>query len=336
MASTPATPSFSTLLQKFFVDYLGHQRAVSPSTVAAYRDTFRMMLAFAEKTIGKSPTDLTLADVNATLILGFLDHLEKERNNSIRSRNARLAAIRSFLKYAAHHDLTSLATIEQTLAIPTKRYDKRLLGFLTRPEMEAIIDASNPQTWVGQRDRAFFSMLYNTGARVSEIINLRVEDVVLDVSPAAHLHGKGRKRRSVPLWKATATTVRRWTARLPKAREADLLFPSRSGARLSRSNVAQRLAVSVSQATAAHPQLAGRTISPHTIRHTTAMHLLQSGVDIAVIALWLGHESPTTTHMYLEADLAMKEHALSRLQPVEVTSARYRPPDQLLAFLQSL
>jgi site-specific recombinase XerD len=272
------------------VDYLRQQRAVSPSTVAAYRDTFRLLLAFAQKTIGKTPTGLAMADLNASLILGFLDHLERDRNNCARSRNARLAAIRSFLKYAAHHDLTSLATIEHSLAIPTKRHDKHVLGFLTRPEMEAIIAAPDPRSWVGQRDRVLFSVLYNTGARVSEVIGLRVGDVVLDVSPVAHLHGKGRKRRSVPLWKTTAAAVRHWIRQLAKASETDFLFPSRSGGKLSRSSVTQRLALSVQHATQHHPRLAGCAISPHTIRHTTAMHLLQSGVDITVIALWLGHE----------------------------------------------
>src|SRR6185437_11206146 len=221
-------------------------------------------------------------------------------------------------------------------AIPTKRHDKAVLGFLTRAEMEAIIAAPDPQSWVGQRDRALFTVLYNTGARVSEVINLQVGELVLDVSPVAHLRGKGRKRRSVPLWKATATVIRQWVRQLAKASETDFLFPSSLGRRLSRSSITQRLALAVERATQEHPQLAGRAISPHTIRHTTAMHLLQSGVDITVIALWLGHESPSTTHLYLEADLAMKENALSRLQPVNAAPARYRPPDQLMAFLQSL
>ena len=336
MADASVHPTFPTLLQRFFVDYLRQQRAVSPSTVAAYRDTFRLLLAFAQKTIGKSPTDLALNDLNTTLILGFLDHLEKERSNSVRSRNARLSAIRSFLKYAAHQDLTALGTIEHTLAIPQKRHDHGVLGFLTRPEMEAIIAAPDRHSWVGQRDRALFTVLYNTGARVSEVINLRVGDIVVDVSPVAHLHGKGRKQRSVPLWKATAAVIRQWVRQLPKSGETDFLFPNSSGGRLSRSGVMQRLALAVGHATRQHPQLAGRAISPHTIRHTTAMHLLQAGVDITVIALWLGHESPATTHIYMEADLAMKEEALGRLQPVSTTLARYRPPDQLMAFLQGL
>lgn len=336
MAEPIAHPSFPTLLQRFFVEYLRQHRAVSPSTVAAYRDTFRLLLAFAEKRIGKAPTRLTLGDLDAELILGFLDYLERERGNSVRSRNARLAAIRSFLKYASHQDLTALATIERSLSIPQKRCDKAVLGFLTRPEMEAIIAAPDRRSWVGQRDRAMFTMLYNTGARVSEIIELRVSNVVLDVSPMAHLHGKGRKRRSTPLWKPTAAAIRPWVRQLTSAGPTDYLFPSRSGRRLSRSAVTQRLGLAVEHATREHPQLVGRGISPHTIRHTTAMHLLQAGVDITVIALWLGHESPSTTHIYLEADLAMKEQALARLQPIDASPARYRPTDQLMAFLQGL
>lgn len=336
MVDATAHLSFPMLLQRFFVDYLRQQRAVSPNTVAAYRDTFRLLLAFAEKRLRKTPTALTLDDLQPTLILGFLDHLEHDRGNSARSRNARLAAIRSFLKYSAHQDLTALATIQRCLAIPTKRHDRAMLGFLTRPEMDAIIAAPDQQSWVGQRDQVLFTLLYNTGGRVSEITNLRVGDVVLDVSPVAHLHGKGRKRRSVPLWKRTAAIIRSWVRRLDQANETDFLFPSKSGRRLSRSSVTQRLALAVELAAPQHPQLGKRSISPHTIRHTTAMHLLQAGLDITVIALWLGHESPTTTHMYLEADLAMKEEALSRLEPVTVSPARYRAPDQLMAFLQAL
>lgn len=330
------TPSFPTLLQRFFVEHLGSQRAVSPRTIVAYRDTFRLLLSFAEAEIGKAPATLTLADLNAQLILSFLDHLEKERNNGARSRNARLAALRSFLKYAAHYDLTALAVIEQVLAIPMKRFDRPVLGFLSREEMQAILEAPDARTWAGQRDRALFSLMYNTGARVSEAIGLRVGDVVTDGSAVAHLHGKGRKERSVPLWRSTATLIRSWKRRLDNAGEANFLFPNRGGGHMARSNVTQRLELAVSAVAADYPQLKRRSVSPHTIRHTTAMHLLQAGVDIAVIALWLGHESPATTHMYLQADLAMKERTLKRLQPTAASQGRYRPPDQLMRFLTSL
>jgi site-specific recombinase XerD len=336
MADPVSTPSFPILLQRFFVEHLGRQRAVSPQTVAAYRDTFRMLLEFAKTTIGKAPTNFTLADFNAPFILGFLDHLEKQRNNGARSRNARLAALRSFLKYAAHHDLTALPVIEGALAIPMKRFDRPLLGFLSREETQAILDAPDIGTWAGQRVRVLFSLMYNTGARVSEVVGLRVKDVVIDGTAAAHLRGKGRKERSVPLWRPTATLVRNWKRRLEGVADESFLFPNRGGGRMTRSNVTQRLALAVATAAERLPQLAQRSISPHTIRHTTAMHLLQSGVDITVIALWLGHESPATTHMYLEADLSMKERALNLLQPNAATPGRYRPPDQLMQFLQSL
>jgi site-specific recombinase XerD len=329
-------PAFSLLLQRFFVEYLGSQRAVSPRTIAAYRDTFRLLLSFAEAKIGKAPASLVLADLDTRLILSFLDHLEKERDNGARSRNARLAALRSFLKYAAHHDLAALPVIEQALAIPMKKFDRPILGFLSRDEMQAILEAPDARTWAGQRDRALFSLMYNTGARVSEAIGLRVGDVVIDGPAVAHLHGKGRKERSVPLWRTTAQLLRNWRRRLDEAGADRFLFPNRGGGRMARSNVTQRLGLAVSTAAERHPQLARRSISPHIIRHTTAMHLLQSGVDITVIALWLGHESPATTHMYLQADLAMKERTLSRLQPTTAGPRRYRPPDQLMQFLTSL
>jgi len=336
MTNSIQTPTFASLLQRFFVEHLGQQRAVSPRTISAYSDTFRLLLGFAEVAIGKTPAVFTLADLNAKLILSFLDHLEKTRNNTVRSRNARLAALRSFLKFAAHHDLRSLAVIEHALAVPMKKFDRPMMGFLTRPEMQAILDAPDSGSWAGRRDRALFSMLYNTGARVSEAIGLRVGDVITDTSPTAHLRGKGRKERSVPLWRPTATLIRGWKKELGNISNEGFLFPNRTGGKLTRSNVTQRLALAVVSATKIFPQLKTRTISPHTIRHTTAMHLLQSGVDITVIALWLGHESTTTTHMYLEADLSMKERALERLQPPGTKASRYRPPDQLMQFLQNL
>jgi integrase/recombinase XerD len=336
MAESASPPSFATLLQRFFAEHLMRHRDVSSRTIAAYRDTFRLLLLFAERDIGKAPTRVALADLDAKLILAFLDHLEKDRDNGARSRNARLAAIRSFLKYAAHHDLSALQVIERTLSVPMKRFDRPMLGFLSRDEIQAILEAPDPDTWIGQRDRALLTMLYNTGARVSEIIGLRVKDTVLDGSPCVHIHGKGRKQRSVPLWRSTTALIRSWGKRLGGVAVESPLFPNRSGTAMTRSNVTQRLGLCVKIAAESHPQLLGRSISPHTIRHTTAMHLLQSGVDITVIALWLGHESPATTHMYIEADLSMKERALSHLQPPEGGAPRFRPPDPLMQFLQSL
>jgi integrase/recombinase XerD len=330
------TPSFATLLQSFFLEHLGSHRAVSPRTIAAYRDCFRLLLRFAEQHIGKSPTTFALTDLNASLALAFLDHLERDRRNGVRTRNLRLAALRSFLKYAVHHDLSAIQVIEKALAVPMKRFDRSMLGFLTRPEMQAILDAPPSTTWVGRRDRALFAMLYNTGARVSEIIAVRVKNVILDASPAVHLMGKGRKERSVPLWRSTVRLTREWKRCLGNGTDDAYIFPSRTGTAMTRSNVAQRLTLAVETAAEKLPELRRRSISPHTIRHSTAMHLLQSGVELPVIALWLGHEDPATTHLYLEADLAMKERALNRLRPPETKFPRYKPPDQLMQFLQDL
>ena len=329
-------PSFPHLLQQFFVEYLGQQKAVSRHTVAAYRDTFQLLLRFAQKTIGKSPTDLHLEDLNAALVLDFLDHLEKERGNSVRSRNARLAAIRAFLKYAAHKDFSAMASIEQVLAVPAKRCDKPVLGFLTKDEIDAIVAAPDPATWVGQRDRAMLALMYNTGARVSEVAGLTLNDIVLGPTSVAHLKGKGRKQRSVPLWQQTASTLRKWIRRLDDPSSSSALFPSTFGQPMTRSSIARRLAVAVACASRAEPRLSNRVVSPHIIRHTTAMHLLQSGVDISVIALWLGHESPATTFIYLSADMKMKEEALLRLQPTVIDTKRFKASDDLLAFLKGL
>jgi site-specific recombinase XerD len=336
MDKPPSAPSFAILLQRFFVEHLQQHRAVSPRTIAAYRDAFRLLLAFAEKTLGRKPQHFLLTDLNAKFILAFLDHLETERKNSVRSRNARLAALRSFLQYAAHHDLSALDCVQHALAVPMKRFDRPLPEFLSREEIQAILAAPDTHTWVGQRDRALFTTLYNTGARVSEVLHLVVRDLILDGTPAVHIHGKGRKQRSVPLWKSTASLLRSWQRRLNTSGPHDYLFPSRRGTRMTRSNVAQRISLTVAQAARDHPRLKTRTVSPHSFRHTTALHLLQSGVDITVIALWLGHENPSTTHMYIEADLSMKERALQRLQPAGVKSTHYRPPDQLMKFLANL
>lgn len=330
------TPSFAALVQRFFVEHLGQHRAVSPRTIAAYRDTLRLLLAFAETSIGKPPSKLALTDLNARLLLNFLDHLEKVRANSVRSRNARLAALRTFLKYAGHHDLDALGIIEQALAIPMKRTDRPLIGFLTRSEIQAILDAPDDATWTGRRDRVLFSLMYNTGARVSEVIGIRCCDIVLEGQPAVHLHGKGRKERCVPLWRPTVALVRRWQRSLGANAQDGFLLPNRAGAKMTRSNVTQRLDLAVAAAARHLPSLAARLISPHVIRHTTAMHLLQSGVDITVIALWLGHEDTATTHMYVEADLSMKEQALEKLQPQQARLGRYRPPDHLIRFLEAL
>lgn len=334
MTAIVSTPSFPSLVQDFFAERLLSQANASARTVASYRDTFRLLLRYAEHT-GKPATALTLPDLNAPFVLAFLDHLEKERGNSVRTRNVRLVALRSFLHYAVLRDPTSLPTIERVLAIPMKRFDRPILGFLSRGEVEAILAAPDRSTWSGHRDQVMLATFYNTGARVSEITALRTRDAQLDHHLCLQIRGKGRKERLVPLWKSTAAMLREWRRRVDPQPEAPL-FPNRDGTPLSRSGVEKRLQSAVSFAAQRCPTLSGRRISPHTLRHTTAMHLLQSGVDITVIALWLGHESPATTHLYLEADLSMKEQALQRIQEPPRRYARFRASEGLLAFLDRL
>jgi site-specific recombinase XerD len=330
-----APPSFPALVQAFFAEHLTQHRAVSPRTVATYRDAFTLFLEFAQTRCAKSPAAMKLTDLTPELILAFLDHLEHERHNTVRSRNARLAALRAFLKFAVHRDVASLHVIERALGVPMKRFERPMLGFLSREEMLAVIGTPG-SSWVSQRDHLLLGLLYNTGARVSEIIGVRVADVVLDGAACVHLHGKGRKQRSVPLWRSTIKEVRAWLKLNPQFGSASALLPNRDGEAMTRDNVTKRLTLAVRTATKVNVQLAKRRISPHTIRHTTAMHLLQSGVDLSVIALWLGHENPTTTHHYVEADLAMKDRALARLQEPDTKIRRYRAPDSLLAFLKTL
>jgi site-specific recombinase XerD len=303
--------------------------------VAAYRDAFMLFLDFAQTQLGKSPAAMSLTDVTPKLILAFLDHLERERHNTVRSRNARLAALRAFLKFAGHRDVSSLHAIESALGVPTKRFERPMLGFLSDDEMQAVIGTPDG-SWVSQRDHLLLGLLYNTGARVSEIIGVKVADVVLVGAACIHLHGKGRKQRTLPLWRATAKELRAWLKSNPQLATTSALLPNRDGNAMTRSNVTQRLALAVRSAVKTHPDLATRRISPHVIRHTTAMHLLQSGTRVDVIALWLGHESPTTTHHYVEADLTMKERALARLQEPDAKIPRYRASDSLLDFLKTL
>lgn len=332
---TAPPPTFPALVQMFFAEHLTQQRALSPRTVAAYRDSFMLFLEFATARCAKSPAVMKLTDITSELILAFLDHLEQVRGNTVRSRNARLAALRTFLKFAAHRDISALQVIERALGVPMKRFERPMLGFLSREEMLAVI-GSPGSTWLSQRDHLLLGLLYNTGARVSEVIGVRVTDVVLDGAACIHLHGKGRKQRSVPLWRSIVKELRAWLRLNPKIGPGSALLPNQDGQAMTRDNVAKRLALAVHTAKAVTISLAKRNISPHTIRHTTAMHLLQSGVDISVIALWLGHESPTTTHQYIEADLAMKERALARLQEPDTNVRRYRAPDSLMEFLKTL
>ena len=327
--------AFPALLRDFFHQRLVAQRGASAHTIASYRDTFTLFLGYAAERTGRTPSALTLEDLDAPMVLDFLDHLETERGNSARTRNLRLTAIRSFMRYASLREPTLLPVAQRLLAIPVKRFDRPVLDYLSREEITAIIDAPDRSTWSGQRDAVLFAVLYNTGARVSEMIRLHVADVLLDRASSLLLHGKGRKERVVPLWKSTATQLRAWLTRIDRSPDAPV-FPNRAGKPLSRSGVEHQLRVACRKASQRHPPLATRRISPHTLRHTTAMHLLQSGVDITVIALWLGHEDTATTHQYVEADLAMKEAALRCVEDPAPQPLRFTATDQLLDFLEAL
>jgi integrase/recombinase XerD len=328
-------PDLASLLQTYFCQHLIAQRDVSPATVRSYRDTFRLLLGYVREQTRRKPTELTLIDIDATLVTGFLAHLERDRGNCARSRNARFAAVRSFLNFAAMRSPLALPSIQGVLAIPMKRFDRPVLGFLSREEIAAVLAAPDRSTWSGRRDHAMLTVFYNTGARVSEITSLCAGDVAVNGSPCVRIHGKGRKERAVPLWSSTARVLAAWMREERLGSDAPL-FPNRHGTRMSRSGVEERLAAAVVTAATSYPSLKGRRVSPHTLRHTTAMHLLQSGVDLTVIALWLGHESPNTTHAYLEADLAMKKRALERLQPPTSRRRAAAPSDALLAFLDGL
>lgn len=325
---------FPSLLQRFFAEHLLTQRRVSPQTIAAYRDTFRLLLRFLSGHLRCSVDQLSLTAISAENVLAFLDHLESERGNTIRTRNARLAAVRSFVRFVlAQVGPEFLPTGQRVLAVPMKRFNRPLLGCLSREEVRAILDALDGVSWNSRRDRLFFTLMYNTGARVSELTTLRLADLMGD---AVRLHGKGRKDRAVPLWSQTRRLLRHWI-RANRLQPEQYLFTNRYGTPLTRAGANFRLRVAVRRALAVCPSLAQRRISPHTLRHTTAFHLLQSGVALEVIALWLGHESPVTTHNYIEADLKMKADVLRKLEaPSPPKRHRRAQYPRLLAFLEAL
>jgi site-specific recombinase XerD len=323
------------LLIRFFNEHLHQQRNVSRHTLLAYRDTFRLLLRFFKRTYRIPPATLELSGLNPDRVLAFLAHLEQHRGNQVRSRNARLAAIRTFVHYAEDllgPDLPGLT--RRLLAIPFKRYTRPILGFLTRAEIGALLAAVG-QNWTGRRDYLLFLLLYNTGARISEILGLRMRDVLVADCRHLALQGKGRKQRSVPLWPSTQTRLRQWIKENPASPDAPLL-PNRFGQPLTRSGAAWQLRQLVRRAATQMPSLRQRRISPHTLRHTTAMHLLQGGVAPEIIALWLGHESPNTTHLYVEADLMMKRQALQVLDPPKSRHLPKTDDDHLFQFLDHL
>ena len=323
------------LLQSFFTEHMLSHRRASQQTVDSYRDTFRLLLRFLQQTTGKEPSRLQVADFDASTILNFLDHIEQQRKNQIQSRNVRLAAIRSFFRLVALRDPASVNVVTRVLAIPLKRTDKRLVGYLTREEMEALLAVPDRKTWSGQRDYTLLLTFYNSGARVSEITSLKRSQVQLGPTSYLQLHGKGRKERAIPLWQKTARTLKLWMEASPAPPDHPV-FPSSRGTRLSRDGVNYILQRTVREAARTCSSLATKRVSPHNLRHTTAMHMLNSGTDITGIALWLGHESPETTHIYVEAGLKTKEQALQGVAPAGKGFRRFQACDALLAFLDNL
>jgi site-specific recombinase XerD len=327
--------NFPGLLEAFFTDRLMRQRQASPHTIASYRDSFRLLLEFVSLHLKKAPSALSIDDLDAPLIGAFLDHLEQTRGISARTRNVRLAAIHSFFKYAAFHQPAHCALIQRVLAMPSKRYHKSAIEFLSRSEIDALLAAADQRTWIGRRDRALLLLALQSGLRVSELVGLRCQDVVLGTGAHVRCQGKGRKDRCTPLRKEAAAVLRAWR-REQNGSPANPLFPNIRGGPLSRDAVEDLLAKHVRTASLHCPSLKQKRVSPHVLRHTAAMDLLIHGVDRSVIALWLGHESVETTQMYLHANLQMKEAALARTTPMNVRPGRYRPCDRLLAFLTSL
>jgi integrase/recombinase XerD len=322
-------------LQAYFTDRLARQRQASPHTIAAYRDTFKLLLGFACRHTGKAPSRLDVADLDATLIGAFLDHLQHQRGNSVRTRNARLAAIHSLFRFAALHHPQDAAVIQRVLAIPPKRYDQTLITYLTPPETDALLAAPDQATWTGRRDHALLALAVATGLRVSELTALTLADVHLGTGAHVRCLGKGRKQRITPLSAEVGAVLRAWLAEHP-GRPADPLFATRRGTPLSPDAVQQRLTIHTTTAAATCLTLASKKLTPHVLRHTAAMRLLHAGIDTTVIALWLGHEQVATTQVYIHADLALKQQALARTTPAGTTPGRYQPPDAIIAFLESL
>ncbi len=322
-------------METFFTRRLIAQRKASPHTIASYRDTFRLLLQFAEKQLAKAPSRLTIEDLNAPFLGAFLDHLESTRENGARSRNLRLTAIRSFFRFAALEAPQHSGLIQRVLVIPNKRQARPLVGFLTRPEIDALLAAPDLKTWLGRRDHTLLLMAIQTGLRLSEITSIRQRDVILTTGAHVRCEGKGRKERCTPLTKATVAALKAWIGE-QGADHTRILFPSLRGGQLSADAVQHLVAKYAAVARQSCPSLADRRISPHVLRHTTAMELMQAGVDRTLIALWLGHESVETTQIYLDANLTMKEEILSKTTPISTKPGRYRPDDDLLAFLKGL
>ncbi|MGH8113301.1 MAG: site-specific integrase [Rhodanobacteraceae bacterium] len=328
-------PQLAPILERFFTRRLMAERQVSPHTICAYRDTFRLFLKFAQPRLHTRPSALTFGQVDAPLVVAFLDDLEQQRGASVRTRNLRLTAIHSLFRYAAFELPARSAQIQRVLAIPSKRFTRTVVRFLTRPEVDALLATPDQHTWFGRRDHAFILMAAQTGLRVSEMTAVTRGDLVLETGAHVRVIGKGRKERCTPLAKPTVAVLKAWL-REPARGATGWVFPNARGGRLTVHGVKYMLDKHTAAATRACPSLAGKQVTVHVLRHTVALELLQAGVDRAVIALWLGHESVETTQTYLEATLAMKEHALDKVTPPHGTAGRFHPDDRLLSFLNNL
>lgn len=328
--------TLTSLLQGFFTERLSRQLQASPQTISAYRDTLKLLLLFAARKTNKGPSRLTLDELDASTVGAFLNHLDNERHNSTATRNARLAAIHSFYRYALPLIPDRAHTVSQVLAIPQRRHDRAIVSYLTGPETDALLAAPDRTTWYGRRDHALLLTTIQTGLRVSEVTRLTIQDVTITTPGAAvHTTGKGRRERATPLTQQTVAVLRAW---LPEAGPPPIgpAFPTRRGTRMSADAVQRLVAKHAAAAALCCPSIASKHVTPHTLRHTAAMALMNAGVDTSVIALWLGHQSAVTTHIYLHADMTLKERALARVPTATTTPGRYRPGDDLIDFLERL
>jgi site-specific recombinase XerD len=332
----PALPTFPALLQRFFTQRLMQQKRVSAHTISSYRDTFRLLLRFAQKRLRTSPDHLAFETIDAPFVSAFLNELEKMRSVTARTRNLRLTAIRSFFRFAAYEMPTHSAQIQRVLAMPAKRFDRKLIDFMTRPEVDALLNAPDKSTWSGRRDHALLLMTLQTGLRLSEVTGLKRQDVTFGTGAHVEVLGKGRKQRAIPLCKPVAAVLEAWLDETSAADDSSIIFPSTRSGRLSADAVERLLKKHLATASEVCASLKGKHITFHCLRHTTAMDLLHAGVEQSVIALWLGHESIETTQIYLDADLALKEKILAKTIPFDSKPGKFRPDDQLLTFLNQL
>jgi len=330
-----STPTFPFLLERFFTQRLMQQRQASAHTIASYRDTFRLLLKFVQKRLRKAPSTLSLEDIDAPIVVDFLDELEKVRKVTPRTRNLRLTAIHSFFRYVAFEAPAHAAQIQRVLAIPPKRFARKLVPFLNRPEVDALLAAPDQRTWSGRRDHALILLAVQTGLRLAELTGLRRQDLQLETGAHVRVIGKGRKERCTPLSKNTRSVLVAWLKEPPRQPDQPV-FPNARGGQLSAHGVHYLVAKHVAVAIRSCPSLGKKRVSPHVLRHAAAMDLLQQGIDRSVIALWLGHESVETTQMYLDADLELKQRVLDAVVPPNGKPGRYRPDDKLLGFLNSL